>query len=95
MRKVNLLILIIIVIYSNISTALAKDCSKLEKISMEYTACNANLVKKKAKSLKDEAKIKINDGKKKFNQFKLKEKIIKFKNSKTHKEFMEKIKNDN
>ena len=95
MKKVNLLILIIIVIYSNLSTALAKDCSKLEKISMEYTACNANLVKKKAKSLKNIASIKIDDGKKKFNKSKLKEKLIRFKNSKNHKEFMEKIKNDN
>ena len=95
MKKTNLLILIIIIIYSNLSIASEQDCNKLEKISKEYAECNANLAKKKVKSLKDAATIKIDDGKKKFNQFKLKEKIIKFKNSKTHKEFMEKIKNDN
>ena len=67
----------------------------LEKISMEYTACNANLVKKKSKALKNIASIKIDDGKKKFNKSKLKKKLIRFKNSKNHKEFMEKIKNDN
>ena len=95
MKKIKLLILTLIIISLNLSIASAKDCGKLEKLSKEFAECNANLAKKKAKSLKDAATIKIDDGKKKFNQFKLKEKIIKFKNSKTHKEFMEKIKNDN
>ena len=95
MKKITLLILSIIIVTSNLSIASAQNCNKLEKLSKEYAACNANLVKKKVKSLKNIASAKIGDGKKKFNKSKLNEKIIKFKNSKNHKEFMEKIKNDN
>ena len=95
MKSVNLLIIIIIIFYSDLSIASAKDCSKLEKLSKEYAECNANLLKIKTNSLKNKAQTKIDDGKKKFNKLKLKEKLIKFKNSKNHKEFMEKIKNDN
>ena len=95
MKRVNLLLYIMIIISSNLSIASANDCSKLKKLSKEYAECNANLIKKKAYSLKNKASNKIDDGKKKFNKSKLKEKLIKFKNSKNHKEFMEKIKNDN
>ncbi len=87
MKKVNLLFLTIIIISLNLSIASAQDCSKLEKLSKEYAECNANIVKKKIST-------KINDGKEKFNKSKFKETLIKFKNSKNHKEFMEKIKND-
>ena len=95
MKKINLFFLTIIIISLNLSTASAQDCSKLEKLSKEYAECNAKLLKKKTKNLKDKATTKIDEGKKKFNKLKLKEKLIKFKNSKNHKEFMEKIKNDN
>ena len=66
----------------------AEDCEKFDKLSKEYAKCNADLIKKKTSE-------KINEGKKKFNSSKLKDTLIKFKNSKTHKEFMEKMKNDN
>ena len=95
MKKINLLFLTIIIISLNLSIASAKDCSKLEKLSKEYAECNAYLVKKKAKSLKNKTSTKIDEGKKKFNSSKFKQKLIKFKNSKNHKEFMEKVKNDN
>ena len=92
MKKITLLILTIIIIISNLSIAAAQNCDKFEKLSKEYATCNANIVKKKAKSLKNLALTKIDDGKKKFNKSNLKEKLIKFKNSKNHKEFMDKIK---
>ncbi len=95
MKKTNLLILTIITFSLNFSIALAQDCSKFEKLSKEYAECNTNLVKKKTKLLKNKASSKIDEGKKKFNKSKLKETLIKFKNSKSHKEFIEKIKNDN
>ena len=95
MKKIHLFFLTIIIISLNLSIASAQDCNKLEKLSKEYAECNAKLLKKKTKNLKDKATTKIDAGKKKFNKFKLKEKLIKFKNSKNHKEFMEKIKNDN
>ena len=95
MKKVNLLFCTIIIISFNLSIASAQDCSKLEKLSKEYAECNSDLLKKKTKSLKNKVSTKIYDGKKKFNTSNFKEKLTKFKNSKNHKEFMEKIKNDN
>ena len=89
MKKIIILILLISVIWINPSTVLAQDCNKLDKLSKEYAECNANLIKKNAKSLKDKASIKIEQGKKKFNKLNLKEKLLKFKNSKSHKEFVE------
>ncbi len=92
MKKIKILILSIILFYTNQSIVLAQDCSKLDKLSKEYAECNAKLLKKNAEVLKNKASDKIEQGKKKFNKSKLKEKLIKFKNSKNHKEFMDKIK---
>ena len=76
MKLIKLLILFVAIIGTNPSNTLAKDCSKLDKISKEYAECNANLLK-------------IEDSKKKFNKSNIKEKLFKFKNSKSHKEFIE------
>ena len=92
MKIIKILILSIILFYTNQSIVLAQDCSKLNKLSKEYAECNAKLLKKNAEVLKNKASDKIEQGKKKFNKSKLKEKLIKFKNSKNHKEFMDKIK---
>ena len=92
MKIIKILILSIILFYTNQSIVLAQDCSKLDKLSKEYAECNAKILKKKAEDLKNKASDKIEQGKKKFNKLKLKEKLIKFKNSKNHKEFMDKIK---
>ncbi len=92
MKIIKILILSIILFYTNQSIVLAQDCSKLDKLSKEYAECKAKLLKKNAEVLKNKASDKIEQGKKKFNKSKLKEKLIKFKNSKNHKEFMDKIK---
>ena len=92
MKIIKILILSIILFYTNQSIVLAQVCSKLDKLSKEYAECNAKLLKKNAEVLKNKASDKIEQGKKKFNKSKLKEKLIKFKNSKNHKEFMDKIK---
>ena len=92
MKIIKILILSIILFYTNQSIVLDQDCSKLDKLSKEYAECNAKLLKKNAEVLKNKASDKIEQGKKKFNKSKLKEKLIKFKNSKNHKEFMDKIK---
>ena len=89
MKKIKILILLIAVILINQSTVFAQNCSKLDKLSKEYAECNANLIKKSAKNIKDNASIKIEQGKKKFNKLNLKKKLLKFKNSKSHKEFVE------
>ena len=92
MKIIKILILSIILFYTNQSIVLAQDCGKLDKLTKEYAECNAKLLKKNAEVLKNKASDKIEQGKKKFNKSKLKEKLIKFKNSKNHKEFMDKIK---
>ena len=80
MKKIKVLILFTSLIWINPSTVLAQDCSKLDKLSKEYAECNANLLKKNAKSLKEKAS----------DKFKLKEKLLKFKNSKSHTDFIKK-----
>ena len=77
----------------------AEDCSKYDKLSKEYAKCTTNKLKKetsqKAEEIKSKTAKKIEESKKKLKNFNLKDKFNKFKNSKNHKEFMEKMKNDN
>ena len=74
---------------TNQSIVIAQDCSKLDKLSKEYAECNAKLLKKNAEVLKNKASDKIEIGKKKFNKLNIKDKLLKFKNSKSHKDFVE------
>ena len=89
MKIIKILILLITLVFTNISIVLAQDRSKLDKLSKEYAECNANLLKKNAKVLKNKASDKIEEGKKKFDKLNIKEKLLKFKNSKSHKDFVE------
>ena len=77
------------------------DCTQFEKVSAKYIECSAKNLKEKSSELKLKAtigaeelkeKITINakNSKTKFNKLKLKEKLVKFKNSKSLTEFMEK-----
>ena len=89
MKIIKILILLIPLICTNISIVLAQDCNKLDKLSKEYAKCNANLLKKNAEILKNKTSNKIDEGKKKFNKLNIKDKLLKFKNSKSHKDFVE------
>ena len=88
MNKIKVLILFTSLIWINPSIVLAKDCSKFDKLSKDYAECNANLLKENAKSLKEKASDKFKQGKNKFDKFNLKEKLLKFKNSKSHTDFI-------
>ena len=77
------------------------DCTQFEKVSAKYIECSAKNLKEKSSELKLKAKVGAEElkekittnaksGKKKFDKLNLKEKIVKFKNSKTLTEFMEK-----
>ena len=81
--KFKLVLYLIILTITNVNLSIADDCNKFDKLSKEYAKCTAELIKEKTSE-------KYNEGKKKLNKFNLKEKLIKFKNSKSHKEFMEK-----
>ena len=77
------------------------DCTQFDKVSAKYLECSAINLKEKSSGLKlkitlraEEYKEKIatnaKSGKKKFNKSSLKEKLVKFKNSKSLTKFMEK-----
>ena len=83
MMKLKFIIYLIILTIININLSKADDCNKFDKLSKEYAKCTAELIKEKTSE-------KYKEGKKKLNKLNLKEKLIKFKNSKSHKEFMEK-----
>ena len=86
---IKILILLTTLILTNKSIVLAQDCSKLDKLSKEYAECNAKLLKKNAEVLKNKASDKIEQGKKKIIKLNIKDKFLKFKNSKSHKDFVD------
>ena len=100
MKKI---IFITIITSALMSNAMAKkiDCNEFEKVSAKYIECSAKNVKEKSSKLKlkitagtvdfkEKIVTKTKDSKKKFDKSNLKEKLIKFKNSKTLAEFLEK-----
>ena len=89
MKIVKILILSIALFCANQSTVVAQDCNKLDKLSKKYAECKTKLLKKNAEVLKNKATNKIEKGKKKFNKLNIKDKLLKFKNSKSHKDFVE------
>ena len=97
--KFKIFVYLIILTIAKINLSIADDCSKFDKFSKEYAKCTAELIKEKssekAELIKEKTSEKYNEGKKKINKLNLKDKLIKFKNSKSHKEFMEKLKNEN
>ena len=98
MKIIKIIISALFISLFGLTFSSAEDCSKYDKLSKEYAKCTSDKLKKetsqKAKEIKAKTAKKMEDGKKKFNNSKLKDVLIKFKTSKNHKEFMEKMKND-
>ena len=101
MKKKILTIIITSILSATNVVAEKIDCTQFKKISAKYLECTTTNLKEKSKELKlkatagtEELKKKVTknttDSKKKIGKFALKEKLIKFKNSKTLTEFMEK-----
>ena len=101
MKKIIFTVLITWLIVATNTVAEKIDCTQSDKVSAKYLECSANNLKEKSSKLKlkatvgvEELKQKITtnakNSKKKFNKSSLKEKLVKFKNSKTLTEFMEK-----
>ena len=101
MKKIIFITLITSVLIMSNAMAKKIDCAQFDKVSAKYIECSAKNLKEKSSELKlkatvgaEELKAKITtnakNGKKKFDKFNLKEKLVKFKNSKTLTEFMEK-----
>ena len=101
MKKIIFTALITGLIVTTNTVAEKIDCTQFDKVSAKYLECTAGNLKEKSSELKLKAtigaeelkeKITINakSGKKKFDKLNLKEKLVKFKNSKSLTEFMEK-----
>ncbi len=88
MKKKLLVKSLFIMLISTSLFANETNCNQFDKLSAKYIECAA-------KKLKTSTGEKLNAGKKKFDKSSFKNTWTKFKNSKNHKEFMEKLKNDN
>ena len=93
MKKIKTLISVLFISLYSSTFSFAEDCSKYDKLSKEYAKCTSDKLKKetsqKAEEIKSKTAKKIEEGKKILKNLNLKDKLKKFKNSKTHKEFTE------
>ena len=101
MKKIIFTTLITFALVTANAIAEKIDCTQFDKVSAKYLECSASNLKEKSSELKlkatvgvEELKQKITtnakNSKTKFNKSSLKEKLVKFKNSKSLTEFMEK-----
>ena len=101
MKKIIFTTLITWVLITANAIAKKIDCTQYDKVSAKYLECSAKNLKEKsseiklkvtvgAKEIKEKITTNAKSGKKKFDKFNLKEKLVKFKNSKSLTEFMEK-----
>ena len=101
MKKIIFTTLITWVLVTTNTTAKKVDCTQFDKVSAKYLECSTKNIKEKSSGLRlkliagtEKLKKKIassaKSGKKKFDKLNLKEKLVKFKNSKSLTEFMEK-----
>ena len=93
MKIIKLLISVLFISIFSLTFSSAEDCSKYDKLSKEYAKCRSDKLKEetsqKAEEIKSKTAKKIEEGKKILKNLNLKDKLKKFKNSKTHKEFTE------
>ena len=101
MKKIIFTTLVTCVLIITNAIAEKIDCAKFDKVSAKYLECSAKNLKEHSSQLKlkitigaEELKEKITsnakNSKTKFNKSSLKEKLVKFKNSKSLTKFMEK-----
>ena len=93
--KIKLFIYLLILTITNVNLSIADDCNKFDKLSKEYAKCTSEIIKKKSSELKGKTVTKFEGAKSKIKKFELKKKLKLFKESKSHQEFMEKMKNEN
>ena len=101
MKKIIFITLITWILITANVVAEKIDCTQFEKVNAKYLECSGKNIKEKSSELKlkvtaggDKLKEKITtsvkNSKTKFNKSSLEEKLVKFKNSKSLTEFMEK-----
>ena len=101
MKKIVFTVLITWMVFTTNALTDKIDCTQFDKVSAKYIECSAKNLKEKSSELKlkvtvgaEELKKKIvtntKDSKKKFDKSSLKEKLVKFNNSKSLTKFLEK-----
>jgi len=101
MKKIIFTTLITFALVTANAIAEKIDCTQFDKVSAKYLECSASNLKEKSSELKLKATVGVEklkqkittnakNSKTKFNKSSLKEKLVKFKNSKSLTEFMEK-----
>ena len=94
MKIIKIIISVLFISLFNLTFSYADDCTKYDKLSKDYAKCTSDKLKnetsKKANDIKTITAKKIEQGKKKIKNFNFKDKLKKFKNSKSLKEFAEK-----
>ena len=101
MKKIIFTVLITSVLITSNVMAEKIDCTQFDKVSAKYIECSTKNLKEKSSELKLKAKVGAEElkekittnaksGKKKFDKLNLKEKLVKFRNSKSLTEFMDK-----
>ena len=94
MKKIIFTTLITLVLATANAVAEKIDCTQFDKVSVKYLECSAKNIKEKSSELKLKARVEAEElkekittyaknGKIKFNKSSLKEKLVKFKNSKS------------
>ena len=101
MKKIVFTVLITWMVVTTNALTDKIDCTQFDKVSAKYIECSAKNLKEKSSELKLKATVEAEvlkkkivtntkDSKKKFDKSILKEKLVKFKNSKSLTEFLEK-----
>ena len=94
MKIVKIIISVLFISLFSLTFSSAEDCSKYDKLSKEFAKCTSDKLKKetsqKAEEIKSKTAKKIEEGKIQLKNLNLKDKLKKFKNSKSHKEFTKK-----
>ena len=101
MKKIVFTVLITCMLVTTNALTDKIDCTQFDKVSAKYIECSTKNLKEKSSELKLKATVGVEDlkekistnaksGKKKFGKSSLKEKLVKFKNSKSLTEFLEK-----
>ena len=101
MKEIFFITLITCVLITSNAISVNIDCTQFDKVSAKYIECSAKNLKEKSSELKLKATVRAEElkkkittntksGKNKFDKLNLKEKLVKFKNSKSLTEFMEK-----
>ena len=81
-------IFIVFFLLTTSNNSIAQDCNQFKKLSKNFIKCKTGKLKAKSADIKKNASLKLDKNNHKIKNFDIKEMLLKFKNSKSHKEFI-------